>query len=109
MGASTFLPTGLLVQRVRERLDELGDFGHLRVRGYGQHVLIEPSANPHIRDRDAIARLTPLGRDAYGLSFRKRGGGWEPIALIDTLDDIVVDMTIAIEVEPGSAMANDAA
>jgi hypothetical protein len=91
--------TEALVDRVRQRLDELGDYAHLRVRAYGQHILIEAnvnSASDHPRDRDAIARLTVLGRGAFGLSFRRARGGWDPIVLIDALEDILSDMTIAL-------------
>jgi len=55
------------------------------------------------RDRDAVARLTALGDDVYGLSFRRQQGGWEPILLIDTLDEVVFDMTVAIAPEAAEA------
>jgi hypothetical protein len=91
-----------VVDRVRQRLVAQG-CGHLRARSYGQHILIEASAHAKPRDRDAIARLTALGDDVYGLSFRRQQGGWEPILLIDTLDEVVFDMTVVIS--PAAAEA----
>jgi hypothetical protein len=91
-----------VVDRVRQGLVAQG-CGHLRARSYGQHILIEPSAHPKPRDRDAVARLTALGDDVYGLSFRREQGGWEPILLIDTLDEVVFDMTVAIAPEAADA------
>ena|SRR5215472_10430145 len=100
-----------LVSRVRKLLPSLGDFGHLGVRPYGQHILIEPRASKHPRDRDAVARLTVLGHEAYGLSFRKLGGGWEPIVLIDALEEILAAMTDAMgaELSPPAPAVHDAA
>jgi hypothetical protein len=90
------------IDRVRQRLVAQG-CGHLRARSYGQHILIEPSTHPKPRDRDAVARLTALGENVYGLSFRREQGGWEPILLIDTLDEVVFDMTVAISPEAAEA------
>jgi hypothetical protein len=92
--------------RVRQRLVEL-HCEHLFARAYGQHILIEPRPVDRPRDRDAIARLTALGPDAYGLAFRKKSGGWEPVVLIDTLYDIVANMTAALL--PQAIDASDAA
>ncbi len=83
------------IDRVGRRLAGLS-CSHLRARGYGQHIVIEPSDRDKPRDRDAIARLTALGEDIYGLSFRRPEGGWEPMVLIDTLDEIVWEMVAAV-------------
>jgi hypothetical protein len=91
-----------VVDRVRQSLAAQG-FGHLRARSYGQHILIESAVRAKPRDRDAVARLTALGDDVYGLSFRRQQGGWEPILLIDTLDEVVFDMTVAIAPEAAEA------
>jgi hypothetical protein len=96
-----------LVSRVRVRLDAIGGFGHLHVRSYGQHILLETRPVDHPRDRDAIARLTQLGTDAFGLSFRRPNGGWDPIVLVDALEEMVDLMTAALELEP--ALCSDAA
>ncbi len=85
--------------RVRRRLEELGGWGHLHVRSYGAHILVEPRPTNRVRDRDPIARLTALGHDAFGLAFRRNGGGWDPMVLIDTLDEIVSAMTAVIGAE----------
>ena len=93
-------PEATLVRRVRARLDAIGGFGHLHVRGYGQHILLETRPVDHPRDRDAIARLTQLGAEAFGLSFRRTNGGWDPIVLVDALEEMVDLMTAALELEP---------
>jgi hypothetical protein len=87
------------VDRVCRRLASL-ECGHLRARNYGQHIVIEPTEREKPRDRDAIARLTALGDDVYGLSFRRAEGGWEPMVLIDTLDEIVWEMVAAVTPDP---------
>jgi hypothetical protein len=88
------------VDRVRERLAAL-ECLHLRARTYGQHIVIELStASTKTRDRDALARLTALGEDVYGLAFRGSRGGWEPMVLIDTLDEIVWEMATAMTPDP---------
>jgi hypothetical protein len=88
-----------LVDRVRTLLEMLDKLPFFTVRGYGQHILIDTRRGERTRDRDSVARLTALGHDAFGLSFRKPSGGWEPIVLIDTLDEIVADMTTVLETE----------
>jgi hypothetical protein len=75
--------------RVRDLLAALGDFGHIEVRGQGAHIVIGSPEDP-------FARLTALGPDVFGLAFRGSHGGWDQILLIDTLDEIVHDMTAAI-------------
>ncbi len=88
------------VERVKRRLSDM-QCAHLRARAYGQHILIEPeNGAPRSKDRDAIARLTDLGGDVYGLAFRKTHGGWEPIVLIDTLDELVWEMVAAMTPDP---------
>jgi hypothetical protein len=87
------------VDRVSKRLVDL-ECAHLRARLYGQHIVIEPQSRGKPRDRDAIARLTALGEDIYGLSFRRTEGGWEPMVLIDTLDEIVWEMVAAVTPDP---------
>jgi hypothetical protein len=91
--------SGSPVDRVCRRLASL-ECGHLRARNYGQHIVIEPTEREKPRDRDAIARLTALGEDVYGLSFRRAEGGWEPMVLIDTLDEIVWEMVAAVTPDP---------
>lgn len=87
------------VDRVRDRLAAI-ECVHLRARCYGQHIVIEPTTSTRPKDRDALARLTALGEDVYGLAFRRPEGGWEPIVLIDTLDEIVWEMATAMTPDP---------
>jgi hypothetical protein len=64
-----------------------------------------PSDREKPRDRDAIARLTALGEDIYGLSFRRAEGGWEPMVLIDTLDELVWEMAAAVTPDAPEVLA----
>lgn len=43
---------------------------------------------PHMQEDWAVARLTPLGANAYGLSFHHHTGRWEPMPYSGTLDDL---------------------
>ncbi len=84
-------PTGktrALVERVKQRLTVLGDFSHLHVRSNGPHIVI-------VAHDGAVARLTALGPDSFGLSFPQPSGRWDML-LIDTLDDVVENVTVAI-------------
>lgn len=79
-----------MVEKVKSRLVLLGDFAHLHVRSNGPHIVIaeQGGAAP-------IARLTHLGPDTFGLSFPQPGGRWDML-LIDSLDDVVENVTVAI-------------
>ena len=101
-------PASPAVDRVRDRLAAI-ECAHLGARMYGQHVVIVPSTctKARARDRDALARLTALGDDVYGLAFRRPEGGWEPIVLIDTLDEIVWEMAAAMTPDPPEASSLD--
>ena len=95
-----------LASRVRELLDLLGDFAHLDVRAYGQHILVEQRRKARARDRDAVARLTYFGNDAFGLSFHEARGGWSEVMLIAPLGELVPVMTdalVQIHRAPGTA------
>jgi hypothetical protein len=74
---------------VRGLLATIGDFGHLEVRPQGAHIVIGAPDDP-------LARLTALGPDTFGLAFRGVHGGWDPMLLVDTLEEIVHDMTAAL-------------
>ncbi len=80
----------LVTDRVKRLLGTLGDFGYLEVRLHGPHIVIGPP-------NGFLARLTALGPDTFGLSFRAHEGGWEPMLLVDTLDEVVHGITAAIE------------
>jgi hypothetical protein len=94
------------VDRVRDRLAAI-ECLHLQARTYGQHIVIQPTTSTKARDRDALARLTALGDDVYGLAFRRAAGGWDPIVLIDTLDEIVWEMATALTPDPPEASTLD--
>ena len=79
-----------VTERVRAILADLGDYRHLDVRSHGAHIVIGP---PH----GLVARLTALGDDAFGLSFRAAEGGWEPMLVVDTLDAVLHDMIAAVD------------
>jgi hypothetical protein len=99
-------PPSVALDRVRDRLEAI-ECLHLRARSYGQHIVIEPSASTQARDRAALARLTALGDDVYGLAFRRPGGGWDPIVFIDTLDEIVWGVATAMTPDPSEATTLD--
>jgi hypothetical protein len=73
--------------RVREWL-ALSDLD-LQVRTHGPHVVLGSGSR-------ALARITSLGHEAYGLSFPEPGGRWEML-LVDTLDEVVADFTATLE------------
>ena len=68
-------------------------------RSAGLHVLLG------LRGQDAFARLTPLGGGAYGLAFRGSGPDgqreWEPLLLVDELEQVVEHALIAEGALPG--------
>ena len=96
-----------LVERVRDTVTSLQ--GTLRrprtvwARGSGLHVLLG------LYGEDAFARLTPLGGTSYGLAFRSAGAGprasegpgWEPLLLVDELEQVVEHALIAEGALPG--------
>jgi len=88
-----------VIGRVRRVLDALGDFAHLHVRTAGNHIVLESrnAEKDRAPARAPVARLTALGREAYGLSFYDSSGGWEPIVLVDLLEEIVVAMMGGID------------
>jgi len=75
--------------RVHSALAALG-CGHLDVKCRGPHILIGVG-------RHDIARVTDLGHDNFGLSFRGATGAWEML-VIDALEDVVEDVAAAIPV-----------
>jgi hypothetical protein len=92
-----------LVERVRERLAELG-CERIWARGAGSQVLLG------LRGEDAYARLTPVRDSLYGLAFRTPTPpptaavspihGWEPLLLVDTLEDLVEHALVAVDAIP---------
>jgi hypothetical protein len=72
----------LLERLVRAR----GDYAHIAVRAARVHLLIE-NTSVH-GPADVVARATPLGAGAYGLSFRTHAGRWEPMPVAGPLADV---------------------
>ena len=64
----------------------------------GQHLVIDRTGEP-------VARLTELGHDAFGVAFRGARGAWEPMALIDTLEELLSDVAIALDLVPTTSAA----
>jgi hypothetical protein len=94
-----------LVERVRdavtlfERAASSPPHRKVWARSAGLHVLLG------LRGKDAFARLTPLGGASYGLAFRGSGPEgqleWEPLLLVDELDQVVEHALIAEGALPG--------
>jgi len=72
--------------RLQELLRARGNRDHVAVRAARGHLLVEA------RDADVppevVARATPLGGGAFGLSFHSHTGRWEPMPVGGTLEDI---------------------
>ena len=81
-----------VIRRVKAQLAALGDYAHLCVKRTGTHLLIAQVEGA------PLARLTRLGEEAWGLSFRDGEGRWEPILLVDGLDGVVTSMSAALDV-----------
>jgi hypothetical protein len=90
MGEPSVRDPADLVERVRRQMASHGDFAHLEMKVTGPHLVITHA-------REAVARLTALGHDAFGLAFHDTQAGWQPMLCIDTLDDIVAGMTAALD------------
>lgn len=79
-------------ERVRSLLASFG-CGDLTARAQGEHIVIEREG---AGARPAVARLTAYGCDAFGLAFKEKSGGWEPMLLVDTLEAIVLGVTAVL-------------
>jgi hypothetical protein len=66
-------------------------------RRSGLHVVLG------LEGGDAFARLTPLGDTQFGLAFRSHGPEttWEPLLLVDELEQVVEHALIAEGELPG--------
>jgi hypothetical protein len=83
------------VELVRRSLAALDDSKGLAVKASGAHVLVGRTV---VEDEQPsfVARLTVLGPDAVGLTFRDPTGRWAPMLLIDALDEVLASLTVAI-------------
>jgi|HubBroStandDraft_5_1064220.scaffolds.fasta_scaffold342919_2 hypothetical protein len=92
-----------LLERVRDAIDAL-DCDRVWSRSAGAHVLIG------LRGDDAFARVTPLGGGAFGLAFRAaearttHTNAWEPLLLVDELEDVVEHALVAVDAIPAEAV-----
>jgi hypothetical protein len=87
-----------LVERVREKIADLG-CERVWARGAGSQVLLG------LRGEDVYARLTPVRDALYGLAFRSADDRWEPLLLIDALEDVVEHALVAVDALPEHADA----
>lgn len=94
-----------LLDRVRGAIDAL-HCDRVWARTSGSHVLVG------LRGEDAFARVTPLGGGAYGLAFRAaaarsaratHASAWEPLLLVDGLEDVVEHALVAVDAIPAEA------
>jgi hypothetical protein len=74
-------------QEAEALLHARGDCAHNRVRARGLHLVIE-----HGEGDDGVARLTPLGGQTFGASFRTHTGRWEPMPVSGPLQDVVPEL-----------------
>ena len=107
LDATTFAAGGTpsLVYRVREAIDLLGG-GRVWARSSGHHVILG------LRGQEAFARVTSFGGGAYGLALRavsdpSRPDGpstaWEPLLLVDELQEVVEHALVAVDAIPADA------
>ena len=58
-------------EQLAAAIHALGNYGHVTVEAQRGLLCV-------LADEEPVARLTPLGRDQYGLSFHQHTGRWEP-------------------------------
>ncbi len=63
-------PTARDVEALRAHVAALGNYDHLAMRAQPGHIVIGNGGAP-------VARLTPIGGGAFGLSFCTHDGRWE--------------------------------
>ena len=80
------------VELVRRSLATLDNSKRLAVRASGAHVLVGRNVAEN-EEPSFVARLTALGPDAVGLTFREPTGRWAPMLLIDALDEVLASLT----------------
>lgn len=87
----SFVPgEALICAKQAERIiRERGDYGHVFVRHYGLHLIVESR-----EDQDAvpIARLTYLGGGQFELAFHSHTGKWEPMPIMGPLQAVTSDL-----------------
>jgi len=58
-------------EQLAAAIHALGNYGHVTVEAQRGLLCV-------LADEEPVARLTPLGREQYGLSFHQHTGRWEP-------------------------------
>jgi len=76
-------------QKVQDHIRSHGKYEHVHVRAYGKHLIIETG---HEGQRDAIARLTYLGGQEFGLGFRTHTGRWEHMPFAGPVEEVTEDL-----------------
>jgi hypothetical protein len=79
--------TAAQAENLTNLLRARGGYEHVSVRAERGHLVI-------YSDDSSVARLTPLERGTYGLSFQRHTGRWEAMPFTGSLDemaDTVVD------------------
>ena len=75
----TAAPTERDAEILRLEIHALGDYAHVTVRCQRGHLVIGTE------DDDPVARLTPLGRRNFGMSFHRHTGAWEKMPFVGEL------------------------
>jgi antitoxin (DNA-binding transcriptional repressor) of toxin-antitoxin stability system len=77
----TAAPSEREAEILRREIHALGDYAHVTVRCQRGHLVI-------CADDDApVARLTPLGRGNFGMSFHRHTGAWEKMPFVGDLPE----------------------
>jgi hypothetical protein len=81
-----------LLPLVRERLQALGDYGHLRVALHGDHIVIaQPGPPEDPADGHPVLRLSGIGGFRFGVSLYRHTGHWEPVPISGVLNDVLAE------------------
>ncbi len=76
-------------EKIRQMIYALGDYAHVTVRAERSYLNVYNVYNVYQDDENPLARLTPLGGDQYGLSFRNSTGRWEAMSFTGDLDRLI--------------------
>ncbi len=73
------------IHELQEILAGYKELGHIQVRKRGGSLILYSG---HPEDEEKHARMTYLGQHAWGLSFPRHAGGWEPAPFVGSLKDL---------------------
>lgn len=71
--------------RLQQLMSEHLDHDAVRVRPYGQHLVMDMAGDG---DPYPVARLTRLEPGQYGLGFRLHTGRWDPMPVSGSLEEV---------------------